>query len=77
MLVAFVAILLAWGRDLSLRLVLQGFAVAIIAYLAGSVWVKLGVLRESWNMILSAFTVPFLSPAGCCSSAQDWAAYNS
>ena len=63
-LIAFVAILLAWGRDLSLRLVLQGFAVAIIAYLAGSVWVKLGVLREGWNMILSAFTVSFYIAGG-------------
>jgi len=63
-LIAFVPILLAWGRDLSLRLVLQGFAVAIIAYLVGSVWVKLGVIRESWNMILSAFTVPFYITGG-------------
>ena len=63
-LIAFVTILLAWGRDLSFRLVLQGFAVAIIAYLAGSVWVKLGVLRESWNMILSAFTAPFYITGG-------------
>jgi len=63
-LIAFVTILLAWGKDLSFRLVLQGFAVAIIAYLAGSVWVKLGVLRESWNMILSAFTVKFYITGG-------------
>ena len=63
-LIAFVAILLAWGRDLSLRLVLQGFAVAIIAYLAGLVWVKMGVFRESWNMTLSAFTVPFYITGG-------------
>ena len=63
-LIAFVPILLAWGRDLSLRLVLQGFAVAIFAYLAGSVWVKLGVLSKSWNMILSAFTVPFYITGG-------------
>ena len=63
-LIAFVPILLAWGRDLSLRLVLQGFAVAIIAYLAGSMWVNLGVLKESWNMILSAFTVPFYITGG-------------
>ena len=62
--IAFVAILLAWGRDLSLRLVLQGFAVAIIAFLAGSVWVKLGVLRESLNMILSTLTVPFYITGG-------------
>jgi hypothetical protein len=64
MLIAFVAIVLALGRDLSLRLVLQGFAVAIIAYLAGSVWVKLGVFRESLNIILSAFTVPFYIAGG-------------
>ena len=63
-LIAFVPILLAWGRDLSFRLVLQGFAVAIIAYLGGSVWVKLGVLRESLNMILSALTVPFYITGG-------------
>jgi len=63
-LIAFVPILLTWGRDLSLRLVLQGFAVAIFAYLAGSVWVNLGVLSESWNMILSAFTVPFYITGG-------------
>lgn len=62
--IAFVAILLAWGRDLSLRLVIQSLAVAIFAYLAGSVWVKLGVLKESWNMILSAFTVPFYITGG-------------
>jgi hypothetical protein len=63
-LIAFVPILLAWGKDLSFRLVLQGFAVAIIAYLAGSVRVKLGILRESLNMILSAFTVPFYITGG-------------
>jgi hypothetical protein len=63
-LIAFVPILLAWSKDLSFRLVLQGFAVAIIAYLAGSVRVKLGILRESLNMILSAFTVPFYITGG-------------
>jgi len=63
-LIAFVTILLTWGRDLSLHLVLQGFAVAIIAYLAGSVWVKLGVLKESLIMMMSAFTVPFYIAGG-------------
>jgi len=63
-LIAFVPILLAWGRDLSFRLVLQGFAVAVIAYLAGSVMVNLGILSESLNMILSAFTVPFYITGG-------------
>jgi hypothetical protein len=62
--IAFVTILLAWGRDLSFRLVLQAFALAVIAYLAGSIWVKLGVLRESINMMLSAFTVPFYITGG-------------
>jgi hypothetical protein len=63
-LIAFVPILLVRGRDLSLRLVLQGFAVALLAYLAGSVWVKLGVLSKSLNSILSAFTVPFYITGG-------------
>jgi hypothetical protein len=63
-LVASVTILLVWGRDLSLRLVIQGLAVAIFAYLAGSQWVKLGVLSKSWNSILSAFTVPFYIAGG-------------
>jgi hypothetical protein len=63
-LVASVTILLVWGRDLSLRLVIQGLAVAIFAYLAGSQWVKLGVLSKSWNSILSAFTVLFYIAGG-------------
>jgi len=63
-LIASVAILLAWGRDLSLRLVIQAFAVAIFAYLVGSLWVKLGVLSKSWNSILSAFTILFYIAGG-------------
>ena len=63
-LIAFVPILLVWGRDLSLRLIFQAFAVALFAYLAGSVWVKLGVLSKSWSSILSALTVPFYITGG-------------
>jgi len=63
-LVASVTILLVWGRDLSLRLVIQGLAVATFAYLVGSQWVKLGVLSKSWNSILSAFIVPFYIAGG-------------
>ena len=63
-LIASVTILLVWGRDLSLRLMIQGLAVATFAYLTGSPWVKLGVLSKSWNSILSAFTVPFYIAGG-------------
>jgi hypothetical protein len=63
-LIAFVVILLVWGRSLSLGLVIQAFAVALFAYLAGSQWVKLGVLSQSWNSIMSAFTVLFYIAGG-------------
>jgi len=62
--IASVAMLLVWGKDISLGLVIQGLAVAIFAYLAGSQWVKLGVLSKSWNMTLSAFTLPFYVAGG-------------
>jgi len=63
-LIAFVVILLVWGRDISLRLIIQAFAIAIFAYLAGSQWVKLGVLTKNLNSILSTFTVPFYIAGG-------------
>ncbi len=63
-LIASVVILLVWGRDLSLRLVIQAFAFAIFAYLAGVQWVKLGNLPEDWVLVLSAFTVPFYMAGG-------------
>jgi len=63
-LIASVVILLTWGRDLSLRLVIHAFALALFAHLAGSQWVKLGVLGKGWNSILSAFTVPFYIAGG-------------
>jgi len=63
-LIASVAILLAWGRDLSTRLVIQAFAVAVFAYLVGLLWVKLGVLSKSWNSILSTFTILFYITGG-------------
>jgi len=63
-LIAFVVILLVWGRDISLRLIIQAFAIAIFAYLAGSQWVKLGVLTKNLNSILSAFTIPFYITGG-------------
>ena len=63
-LIASVVILFIWRRDIRLGLVIQGFAVAIFAYLAGSQWVELGVLSKSWNSTLSAFTVPFYIAGG-------------
>jgi len=63
-LIASVVILFVWRRDIQLGLVIQGFAVAIFAYLAGSQWVELGVLSKSWNITLSAFTVLFYIAGG-------------
>ena len=63
-LITSVVILFVWRRDIRLGLVIQGFAVAIFAYLAGSQWVELGVLSKSWNITLSAFTVPFYIAGG-------------
>ena len=63
-LITSVVILFVWRRDIRLVLVIQGFAVAIFAYLAGSQWVELGVLSRSWNITLSAFTVPFYIAGG-------------
>jgi hypothetical protein len=63
-LIASVAILMVWGRSLSLRLVIQAFAIAFFAYLAGSQWVQLGVISQSWNIIMSTFTVLFYIAGG-------------
>jgi len=63
-LIASVVILFVWRRDIRLGLVIQGFAVAIFAYLAGSQWVELSVLSKSWNTISSVFTVPFYITGG-------------
>ncbi len=63
-LIAFVPILLVWGRDLSLRLIIQAFALALFVYLAGSQWVKPGSLSKSWNSTLSVFTILFYISGG-------------
>jgi len=63
-LIASVVILFVWRRDIRLGLVIQGMAVAIFAYLAGSQWVELGVLSKNWNITLSAFTVLFYIAGG-------------
>ena len=63
-LIASVVIILISVRNLSLRLIIQSFAVAIFAYLAGTQWLKLGNLPGYWVRILSAFTVPYYMAGG-------------
>jgi hypothetical protein len=63
-LAASVAIIMVWRRDISRRMVIQSFTFAILAYLAGSLWVNMGVISESLIMILSVFTVLFYAAGG-------------
>ena len=62
--VASVVVLVVWLSDIRLGLVIQGITVATFAYLTGLQFVKIGVLSESWNTILSAFTLPFYIAGG-------------
>jgi len=62
--VASVVILVVWIRDISLRLVIQGLAVAFFAYLVGLQWVNMGVLSKSWNIIMCAFSLLFYVAGG-------------
>ena len=62
--VASVVVLVVWLSDIRLGLVIQGITVAIFAYLTGLQFVKIGVLSESWNTIMSAFTLPFYIAGG-------------
>jgi hypothetical protein len=59
-----VVILLVWRRDIRLRLVIQAISVAVCAYLTGLQMVKIGVISESWNTILTAFTLLFYIAGG-------------
>ena len=64
MMVATGLILLAWRREIRLRLVAQGLAVALIAFLAGLQMASNGFLSSTFLYLLSAFSFPMYVAGG-------------
>ena len=57
-------ILLAWRREIRLRSVVQGLAVALIAYLAGLQMANNGFISETMLYLLPAFSFPMYIAGG-------------
>ncbi len=64
LIVATVWILLAWRREIRLRSVVQGLAVALIAYLAGLPLSESGVLDHTTVFLLPALSAPMYVAGG-------------
>jgi hypothetical protein len=57
-------VLLAWRREIRLRSVAQGLAVALIAYLAGIPAATNGLIGETTHLLLSALSAPMYVAGG-------------
>ena len=64
LLVAAGIIIVAWRREISLRLVLQGVAVAIAAFFAGLPMMKNGFVSESFGYQFTILAVPMYVAGG-------------
>jgi len=64
MMLAAVWILVAWRREVRLSSVLQGFAVALIAYLAGLRMANAGFISRQMLYLLPAFSLPMYIGGG-------------
>ncbi len=67
MMVATGLILLAWRKEIRLRSVVQGLAVAVFAYLAGLQMANNGFVSKSVLFLLPAFSVPMYVIGGLLS----------